>query len=876
MKRTRTNFVKQVFYALAIVAGLFLSVSCEDKYPYDDGEPAWLGASIYDYLKNDSNYTYYVKLIKEAGYESILSKTGSKTLFVVSDSAFDEFFKGNEWGVTSFNQLSVAQKTMIINYSMIDNAYLIETLSNYNTGSNSEGSLIIGQAIRHKTSIKVIDTIPYEKGDQLPNGSYWNRFKDNGLYMLKDESSWPIVHFFQKMMDIQEMTDEDFKIVTGITRQKNDAYIFNRKVIKRDITCKNGYIHVLDGVLLPPKNMADYIQNEPNLSRFSSILDRFCAPYYSEYYTKEYKKNHQDFTDSVFVKKFYTKLNGSLFDGVGQAVTYYPNSYTPINPLLFLPFDPGWNAYHYGYKDNSLSVNTPMAADMATMIVPSNDAMDNYFNTGEGTILKDRFGSWENVPDKIVVMLVKKHMRNSFFGSLPSRFSNMLDNDGFLYRMTKSDIVGSYIGLNGLVYITNKVYPPIDFESVFGPVLFGSTSITRIFDYVIQNNRYRFFLNTDDSNYSFLVPTDEYMSKYIDPITITKTQPGALKFWYDTRTNTVKATVYNYDKVNNVLGDSVRTITEATFINNRLLKILDNHIVVGGFVPGKKVYITRGNTSIRVEGTGTDMTIEAGGDIKFGEKVHVKQVFDQINGKTYFIDKPIQPPLRSAYEVLSTTPEFKAFFDLLSGFSPSSKSVIFVNKTSYFGNDFVIRFFNNFHYTIYVPTNDAIQEAINNKIISPWISQPGITGINDMVPNSTQYNEAVLKLERFLRYHFQDNSVSVGSEVFGETKYQSAATKIDDKITHFNTYKNRYYKIGVTSNGTDLSLVTENNSTVNVVTQNNLYNIYTCDYIFDKAPSAYTDIKGTIGSGTSEYNTSIITTSSSAVIHQIDKVLLFE
>jgi hypothetical protein len=226
--------------------------------------------------------------------------------------------------------------------------------------------------------------------------------------------------------------------------------------------------------------------------------------------------------------------------------------------------------------------------------------------------------------------------------------------------------------------------------------------------------------------------------------------------------------------------------------------------------------------------------------------------------------------------VLSTTPEFKAFFDLLSGFSPSSKSVIFVNKTSYFGNDFVIRFFNNFHYTIYVPTNDAIQEAINNKIISPWISQPGITGINDMVPNSTQYNEAVLKLERFLRYHFQDNSVSVGSEVFGETKYQSAATKIDDKITHFNTYKNRYYKIGVTSNGTDLSLVTENNSTVNVVTQNNLYNIYTCDYIFDKAPSAYTDIKGTIGSGTSEYNTSIITTSSSAVIHQIDKVLLFE
>ena len=48
------------------------------------------------------------------------------------------------------------------------------------------------------------------------------------------------------------ITDEDFSILfNGATRQTGDAHIFDRKVIERDITCKNGYIHVLDALLMP-------------------------------------------------------------------------------------------------------------------------------------------------------------------------------------------------------------------------------------------------------------------------------------------------------------------------------------------------------------------------------------------------------------------------------------------------------------------------------------------------------------------------------------------------------------------------------------------------------------------------------------------------
>ena len=50
------------------------------------------------------------------------------------------------------------------------------------------------------------------------------------------------------------------------------------KVIERDITCKNGYIHKVDGVMMSADNMANIVNNHPMLSTYASLLNRFSAP----------------------------------------------------------------------------------------------------------------------------------------------------------------------------------------------------------------------------------------------------------------------------------------------------------------------------------------------------------------------------------------------------------------------------------------------------------------------------------------------------------------------------------------------------------------------------------------------------------------------
>ena len=840
------QFRRYLLIELILLVGLLWMVSCKDEYLYDNKEPEWLGASIYDYLKSSENYTYYTRLIEEVeDYKEVLSKTGSKTLFVADDKAFEEFFKSNTWNVSSYDNLNLTQKKLILKFSMIDNAYLIETLSNYFNGSLQEGT-----ALRRSTSVSVLDSVPLESGDMLPMGRFWDGHRNKGIHLLKDATSWPMVHFLEGSLKNAGINDADFSLITGVKRTTNDAHIFSVKVKERDITCKNGYVHVLEKVLVPPVNVAEYLKTNTTSSIFSNLLDRFCAPYYNSSQTSAYNLIHpENPIDSIFEKIYFSDYQGRI---------RYPNG-SLIRSELLLPFNPGLNEYV------SSAAGSSMQSDMAAVFAPTNEAMTNYFEAGAGVILKNRFGSWENTPDYIIMKLLNRHLRESFLETVPGRFAKLVDNNNSPIPIKPEDITSSYVGLNGVIYNTNKVYPPDDYISVYAPVLLSEE--TTVMNWAVNQNEFDLYLNALKSTYSFFVPTDKYFKNYIDPISFAKDVKGAMKYWYNKKTNTVNATVYSYNPLTGEVGDSVNTITSTTFISNRLLDILNTHIVIGNVESGSKYYFTKNGNILQVKGTGAGLKVQAGYDIKSGTEVNVVNngVYRQQNGTTYFIDKPLQTPLQSVYKILSETPEFSEFFALLNGFTGTAKE-IFVKKTNFYGNDFNIKFFNTFNYTVYVPTNEAIRKAISDGLIMNWEQINGIT-------DSQQKLNAMSKLERFLRYHFQDNSLFVDGETFYKL-YQTATLKQNEEETQFRTYKDKYYRLGIKSDGNNIKLDTENWGSANLIRTNGLYNIMTRDYIFSGNPQSYREIDGT-GAGADFSNSSVVT-SSTAIIHQIDNVLRFE
>ena len=72
-------------YQMAAVLGCMLLGTSAMSSCSDDmltGQPSWLGNSIYERLQDEGNYQTTLRLIDDLGQKEVLSKTGSKTLFV--------------------------------------------------------------------------------------------------------------------------------------------------------------------------------------------------------------------------------------------------------------------------------------------------------------------------------------------------------------------------------------------------------------------------------------------------------------------------------------------------------------------------------------------------------------------------------------------------------------------------------------------------------------------------------------------------------------------------------------------------------------------------------------------------------------------------
>lgn len=858
MKRIfAANRFYRTVYILSFGLLILLAGSCRDDF-YEVNKPEWLGESIYEQLQQgytDSAgvvYTFsnFVKLIDDLDYTEVLRKTGSKTLFVADDKAFDSFYTSNAWGVKSYEQLTTAQKKLLLNSAMINNAYLVELMS-------STVGPVEGQALRRNTAVSVLDSITHEKPDGLPENTNWDRFRENGIYLLKDNTIPTMVHFLQKHMNFKNITDDDFStIFNGKSRLKNDAYIFDHKIVVRDITCKNGYVNILDGVLVPPSNMAEVIRTAPETGLFSRLLERYAAPYYDDNITKAYKLLNPGFTDSIFVKRYFSErsANGAnLSNPEGELQSGY------------LEYDPGWNAY-------TMSTTASMQTDMGVIFAPSDEIMNKFFYDGGGKFLTEKFGRIEDIPNDRLDDLLRNLMKISFLGALPGKFPEILDDGKEPMGISKGDVVKSYIANNGVVYVTNKIYAPASYVAVTAPTLVNDKM--KIFSWAVRTLQFDAYLLSMDSYYSFIVPwddttpSDEIMGDgmyYIDPVSLGKAQPEIFRFWYQDRSNAVRATAYKYDPNTGEIGDSIRLVSDLE-IRDRMDDILDYHIVVGDIEDGKEFHRTKGGGQIKINGTGPGMKIMGGGNIELETKPEATRIYDQTkqtngrgNGKTYITDKILQPSSKSVYKILdedanTENPKFNEFFELLKGNDEATveelkKYEIFYTDPSYSGLDLNVKFFNTYHYTVYVPTNEAVREAIAQGLPT-W----------DIIKQET---DQVLKdsmttvLVNFLRYHFQDNSLFVNGATTSVVAYETAAFSTTGKKTYYKLYtKLEPGKLTLYSDPNDPSTV------VNVITSDpSKFNIMAREYKFNnKDREKATQIE----------------TSSFASIHQIDKVLLYE
>ena len=229
--------------------------ACEG-YDLAKEDPSWLGSSIYDYLQSEGTFTNTVQLIDDLDYAEVLAQTGSKTLFVADDAAFDRFFQNNTWGVRRYADLTEAQKKLLLFGSMINNSCQVAYLS------SSEGPTE-GDCMRRLTATSEYDSVTVLKPSQMPDNPYWAYHRKNGRDMvcMTDNTAPPMIHFIEAFLSNKLITNEDCNFLFNYTTQRKagDANVNGVAMEQQNIKCSNGFVHRMAEVITPLPNMAELI-----------------------------------------------------------------------------------------------------------------------------------------------------------------------------------------------------------------------------------------------------------------------------------------------------------------------------------------------------------------------------------------------------------------------------------------------------------------------------------------------------------------------------------------------------------------------------------------------------------------------------------------
>lgn len=449
------------------------------------------------------------------------------------------------------------------------------------------------------------------------------------------------------------------------------------------------------------------------------------------------------------------------------------------------------------------------------------------------------------------------------------------------------------------------------------------------------------YLKAMQSRFSLFVPTDEGLYKYgyVDPVQTARGKSNAI-YWRMRYANitasgnaprlpiSMVGYVYN-ENTGPQESDKTKGTTTKSEANDNLnsgwgqtkraimIEMVNQHILVhedaenrGVYTNNRTYYRSRGNAPIIIEDRGSEAQLGKGMKILGGyqrylnsddvvDNNHVATVtegFDMSretngygNGMTYMLDRPIQPTMRSVYQILGdkkANPEFTEFYTQCNTFKeqtlvdagfkdqfasitdPTKLNQLWTNEQNKFrffmprsgayitasNSNLLVRFFNNYHYTLYAPTNDAMNAAYALGLpkwsqIEKFISDAKKANGGELTDEEKVKAQAMITcLVNFLKYHFQDESFYVDDVTNPGVNCQ---TQCMDNVT------NAYLQIRVSQTPGSISLVDESGATISVDASK--CNLLTRDASIDAAAASARYIRN----------------SSYAVIHKVNSPLNF-
>ncbi|MGW8315326.1 MAG: fasciclin domain-containing protein [Bacteroidales bacterium] len=639
---------------LLAAAGILLLTCCEPKQNSKYDRPEWLAGKVYTQLLDQPDLSTFARCVELTGYDTIINRSGSYTIFAPNNEAFTRWFQDNpQYGDVEGIPLDLLNE--IVKFHIVQNPWSkvqlrsldvygwIDTLdlnNNKPRGFKRQTLLLdknrkLGIEPQSGTgaNIKIVDTTE----------TNWHRI------VATDSRKYAPI-FYKEYLDIYDLKESDYEFYFDRTVDNpQDIYFAGGKIIGEEVFAENGFVYQIDRVNDPLPNAYQILENgisNKHYDKFLDLLNLFPNFQYDQEKTFDQPGADQGLeVDSLF-DLTYPEL---AFDFLNEKTTPPTGTYgLPSNVTI---------RYHHG------------------VFAPTNAAFDQFVNDYfKGTT---HWGTLENAP-----VILKRIVANTHLSSTsvyPTDFENGFYNgEDDIVQFSASDIVEKQFGSNStFIGLSNAVVPRV-FKSVAGPV------------YLLKNYSKPMYAIEDAGLLSALKRRNENYLFYVENNTNTSADSSLLR---DPSTGEFF-----------LFATSLGSAQEFRLGTNDLRTLLMNHIATGipTGLPRKEFfqnlagnYIIINNETGEVKGTAATSVGYQGLELQPNFPKEISTESD--NGTTYdvenwfsFTGPNIFQEIRSSYPV---------FHDLL--------------LQAGLGNNFELRYTflsENEIYTVFIP-NDEVMSA---------------------------------------------------------------------------------------------------------------------------------------------------------------------
>ncbi|MCK4747366.1 MAG: fasciclin domain-containing protein, partial [Bacteroidales bacterium] len=249
---------------------------CKDIYDQDKYQhPDWLAGKLYTQISAEEDLTIFKRCLELSGYDTIIDRTGSFTVFAPNDEAFAQYFSTHpEYGGNPEN-IPLDELIKLVRIHIIQDAWTLNQIQLLDVGGwidKNDPNNDKPRGYKRQSLYRDPDTkywVDYSNG----NYEIVDSTESNDYRIVYSRSRKYVPIFFPEFFSVFGLSGDDYDFYFDRPFDNSTIHYVNAKVLGDEIFAENGFIFEVDQVVEPLMNVEQILHSTSPGRSYQYVID---------------------------------------------------------------------------------------------------------------------------------------------------------------------------------------------------------------------------------------------------------------------------------------------------------------------------------------------------------------------------------------------------------------------------------------------------------------------------------------------------------------------------------------------------------------------------------------------------------------------------